>query len=265
MAKNANNSASRNDANKTNNNINKVEKTENNTLNIEQLTAMMASMQKQMNEQAELIKKYEAEKEEVKNKPVKISSHKIESKPANSIKIDGDTEITVTNNVDGEFLLSTLGYGNGKVYEFHGLGYQMDIPYSDLKEIIHNNLSFFEGGRVYIEDESVVQKHKLEKFYEHMLNATDFDSLRDMNGKEFFDLLLQLPKAETNTLNKGNEPHQIDLVLDYVLNRSKEDQFPIELYTQLEKAYEKIKGRKIDITETIDNYHTIFPNSKKGE
>lgn len=238
--------------------------TQNNTLNMEQLTALLASMQKQMNEQAEIIKKYQANEKAVNNEKTttkfELGKKNFDKTPTESIKISNDEEITVTNNCDGELVLSTLGLGNGKCYAFHNIGYQIDIPYSDLKEIIHNNRSFIEGGRVYIENERVIKKHKLEKYYEHMLSADDFDKLKELEPKDFFDCLIQLPKADSNTLNKGNEPHQIDLVLDYVLNKCKNDEFPSYLLPQLEQAYSKIKGHKINIAETIDNYHEIFKN-----
>ena len=226
----------------------------NDATNNKDLMQTMEEMQKIIAEQSKII-------QDLNNK---VNSKKVDnvSVKTETAKIDGDYDVNITNLVDGEFTLSTLGFGNGTLYTFYGRGYQRDIPYHDLKDIVHNNRSFMESGMVYINDKSIVDKFKLNKYYKNMLKVDDFDKLKEMSYEELKKTLENLPKAESTSLNRGNEPCQFELAYQYIIKEIKEDKFPESLYPAVEAAYQSVIGRRINIREEIDFYKNSVMDAK---
>lgn len=217
---------------------------------------------KMINELRETVKKLSGESVETAVKAVKNTKSKknIEIEEENNLPLTGDDDITVESLCLGEFTLSTLGFGNGKSYTFGGFGYERDIPYSDLKECIHANRGFIEGGRIYIKDKRVVKKFRLQEFYDKMLTSKDILNLKNLSAKDLYKTLISLPKAETSSINSGNEPKQFDIAYRYIMSRIPLDEFSVEQIAQVESAYKKVNNKTINIMEEID-----FANEVKNE
>ena len=229
-----------------------------------ELASLIKDLQKKLEEKDKQIQEFQEQFASKNNaEQTSYTKPKVKKERLQAEKIDGDEEITVSSLCVGDTVICTQGYGDGKCYNFHNIGYQIDIPYSDLKEIIHNNRTFIESGRFYIHDDRVVRKHKLEKHYENMLDFDGFERLDKLTPKEFKEILMRLPKEDSTTLTKGNETNQIDLVLDYIMDKFKNGAaFPIESLPYLEQAYKAVKGVDIDIIGSVNTYNEIF--NKRG-
>lgn len=224
-----------------------------------EITEMQDDVLSQMKEMQKLIEK---QAKVIQDLEKKMSKNGIEDSSSNSSGLDSEYEVEVINLYNGELSLSTEGFGNGVVYTFNGRGYTRDIPYNDLKELIHANRSFVESGRIYINDEQVVKKFKLEKYYKTMLKADDFDKLKTMKYEELERTLENLPRAERTTLNSGNEPTQFDLAYAQIVEDLKNGVFPESLYSAVENVYYKVYGKRINIREEMDFYSNDVMGAK---
>jgi hypothetical protein len=136
----------------------------------------------------------------------------VEIPPQKAIKV-----MSLTNNV---LVLSTEGYGKGKIYQFNTFGQVRDIPYSDLADILHYHDKFAQEGAFYVMNKDVVYNHGIQEYYETLLdrkklenilneNKTDivnlFQSTSDMQREAIVSLLLgKLKNGEELDLNKVN-------------------------------------------------------------
>lgn len=213
----------------------------------------------ELQEQVRLLNKNSVEDNSAMVKNEKITKNQ-KVKEEVVAPLTGDDDITVVNLCDGDFALSTLGYGNGKVYTFSGFGYERDIPYNELKECIHTNRSYIESGRVYIKDDRVIKKLKLNEYYDTMLDYDGIKNLKNLKPKNLYDVLVKLPVADTNTLNYGNEPKQFDIALRHILNGVRKNEFSVEQIAQVESAYKKVnekKGKTLNINDEMEFVESV--------
>jgi len=232
-------------------NTNKKTQNENSvSMTTEEMLGMIKKLQEQVATLTNDVGKTEVKAE--KASKAKETINKVES---NTTPLSGDDDITVVNLCEDGYALSTLGYGNGKIYTFSTYGYERDIPYNDLKECIHANRDHIEGGRVYIKDERVIKKFRLQDYYKTMLDKDAIDNLKKLEPKKLYDVLTHLPVAETNTINSGNEPKQFDIAFRHIMRGIRNGEYSVEQIAQVENAYREVnknKGKTININEEID-------------
>lgn len=96
--------------------------------------------------------------------------------PIESI-ISANKKIKVINLIEGELNLTTQMYGAGKPFRFPHYGYEHNIKYNDLEDIVHSHRSFAEKGFFYICDADVVDELGLEDHYKNILTQTMIEDI----------------------------------------------------------------------------------------
>lgn len=118
--------------------------------------------------------------------------------------------IPVISRVVGELSLSTLGQGQGMVYSIPAFGETIDIPFSDLKQIVMNNRHFVANGYFYILNEQAVKQLRLEGTYEKLISN---DILMNL-----FDTPSEIVIGAYKSCDKKQREIIVDLVQDRMLN-----------------------------------------------
>jgi hypothetical protein len=119
-----------------------------------------------------------------------------ENKQITVDELNGDTEIEVISQFVGKLALSTDGNGMGTVYRFEKFGDVQDIPFSDLKEIVKNKPSFAKEGLYYIANKEAVNKLRLAKDYEHIVDNKIFEHILDEQPDTVIKAYKNAPKLQ---------------------------------------------------------------------
>ena len=133
------------------------------------------------------------------------------------IEMNSDEEIEVMSLFAGTLKLFTEGFGNGTKYEFdEGYGCVIDIPFSDLKQIVKNNTKITKDGYFYILNEDAISALRLKKAYDNLLS---------------YEMLKDLEKATSDqviALYNSAPASQKELIITYFSTR-KADNKPLDM------------------------------------
>lgn len=124
----------------------------------------------------------------------------------------------------GTLNLSTARNGGGEIYTFHEFGEEQMIPYSDAKNIIKNNKSFIKGGKVFIDDEDIIQNERLTKDYEKILDYKGLSQLFKEDVQTFEKIFQGIPRGQQESfadilIQKIIKGEKIDRNLIYIVNQ----------------------------------------------
>ena len=124
----------------------------------------------------------------------------------------------------GTLNLSTARNGGGEIYTFHEFGEEQMIPYSDAKNIIKNNKSFIKGGKVFIDDEDIIQNERLTKDYEKILDYKGLSQLFKEDVQTFEKIFQVIPSGQQESfadilIQKIIKGEKIDRNLIYIVNQ----------------------------------------------
>ena len=111
-------------------------------------------------------------------------------------EINADTDIPVISMCVGKLVISTLGNGQGTVYEFSEFGEIQDIPFGDLREIVKNKSYFAKGGAYYIANENAVKKLRLTRDYENIISNKMFETLLAQNASVVVEAYKTAPELQ---------------------------------------------------------------------
>lgn len=93
-----------------------------------------------------------------------------------------DKEIEVTNLCVGPLLLSTNGRSDGKRYDFEYQFQTLNIPESDLKEIVRSMSNTSRSGRFFIDDKDFVKNSGLQSSYNNMLDRVKLSNIFSLDA-----------------------------------------------------------------------------------
>lgn len=111
-------------------------------------------------------------------------------------EINAETDIPVVSMCIGKLVISTLGNGQGTVYEFSEFGEVQDIPFGDLKDIVKNKPHFAKGGAYYIANENAVKKLRLTRDYENIISDKMFETLLAQNASVVVEAYKTAPELQ---------------------------------------------------------------------
>lgn len=135
----------------------------------------------------------------------------------NKVEVNSDEEIEVMSLFAGTLKLFTEGFGNGTKYEFdEGFGEVIDIPFSDLKQIVKNNTKIAKDGYFYILNEEAVSALRLKKAYENLLSYECMKSLEKATVEQVVKIYESAPES------------QKELIISYFSTR-KADKMPVDM------------------------------------
>lgn len=194
---------------------------------VETLLKIIEENKKREEEMANLIKDME------NNKPVEV---KQESK--STVK-DMERDVLFISLCMGTLNLSTRKNGDGEIYTFNEFGEEQMIPYQDAKNIIKNNKSFIKGGKVFIDDEDLIQNERLTKDYENILDYKGLKDLFNTDAATFEKIFKSIPDGQKQSFKdilgqKIIKGEKIDRNLIYIVNQ--------ELNTNIEESIENGKN-----------------------
>lgn len=113
-----------------------------------------------------------------------LSTHKNDSANSNIDNIMlANEKIKVISLIDYPLYLSTEEYGTGKKYSFPHYGYEHNIKFNDLEDIVHLTRSFAEKGIYYITDRQVVEELGLEDAYKTILDKDKIDLILNLESE----------------------------------------------------------------------------------
>lgn len=149
----------------------------------------------------------------------------------NTLSLTSDTEIEVMSLFAGKMTLYTEGYGNGTPYKFEdGYGSIIDIPLSDLKQIVKNNNKIAKDGYFYILNEEAVNIVRLKKVYENLLSVEQMENIEKLKDDEIISIY--------NNAHKSQQ----DLILNYFASKkANKEQVSHNLLYQLSE----LSGKKL--------------------
>lgn len=142
------------------------------------LKAENSSLKNELDELKALVQSLISQKGEIQKTEI--------TKPSLDIDLDEDFEdeeikpskyIKVMSLLDHTLVLSTQGFGKGKIFKFNKFGEIKTIVYADLAEIIHHQQSFVERGDFYIFDKAVVRRHGLSEYYKKILTKEIIENI----------------------------------------------------------------------------------------
>lgn len=154
----------------------------------------IAEEKEQMKQEKEQMKQ---EIEELK-KIIKASF----AQPQEIISNNQDRDILFTSLYPGILNLSTEGYGKGDVFTFEKFGEEVNIPYSQARQIIRNNKSFITGGLVFISDDEIIKSERLTNDYKKILNKEKLLKTFEMNKNEFKDIFEAMTDSQKEILHQ---------------------------------------------------------------
>lgn len=191
-----------------------IENTEQEVKKEVQPTIDVEALQKQMLEMQKMIAQLQSEKENAVTELAKAL--KDNDKQNEKDSINSDTEIPVISQTVGTLTLSTEGKGQGIVYNFDKFGDVQDIPFGDLKDICKTNKQFAQQGLFYICNADVVNKLRLNQFYNRMLSEQDMLHLFEKDAKtviELYKLATDMQKEQILSLveNKILDGERVDM------------------------------------------------------
>lgn len=194
---------------------------------VETLLKIIEENKKREEEMANLIKDME------NNKPAEV---KQESK--STVK-DMERDVLFISLCMGTLNLSTRKNGDGEIYTFNEFGEEQMIPYQDAKNIIKNNKSFIKGGKVFIDDEDLIQNERLTKDYENILDYKGLKDLFNTDAATFEKIFKSIPDGQKQSFKdilgqKIIKGEKIDRNLIYIVNQ--------ELNTNIEESIENGKN-----------------------
>lgn len=111
-------------------------------------------------------------------------------------KLDLEADIPVINLCRSKLNLSTGLHGSGEVYIFTQFGEIQDIPFQDLKLICKSNKRFAEEGAFYIADEQAVEKLRLERKYQNILNANTLENIFALDSQTVIKMFESASKTQ---------------------------------------------------------------------
>lgn len=113
------------------------------------------------------------------------------------IEMNSDEEIEVMSLFAGTLKLFTEGFGNGTKYEFdEGYGCVIDIPFSDLKQIVKNNTKITKDGYFYILNEDAISALRLKKAYDNLLSYEKMKDLEKATSEQVVALYNSAPNSQ---------------------------------------------------------------------
>lgn len=194
---------------------------------VETLLKIIEENKKREEEMANLIKDME------NNKPLEVAQ---ESK--STVK-DMERDVLFISLCMGTLNLSTRKNGDGEIYTFNEFGEEQMIPYQDAKNIIKNNKSFIKGGKVFIDDEDLIQNERLTKDYENILDYKGLKDLFNTDAATFEKIFKSIPDGQKQSFKdilgqKIIKGEKIDRNLIYIVNQ--------ELNTNIEESIENGKN-----------------------
>lgn len=152
------------------------------------LDSIKQEFMKQLAEMQSQLSALKNENEALKNKNITLSSSDEE--------INGDTEIIVISQTVGKLVLTTNKGGSGTVYRFEKFGDIQEIPFSDLKDIVRNRPYFAQEGAYYIANEQAINKLRLNKFYEKIVDNDIFANLFEQPSYVIVEIYKNAPKLQ---------------------------------------------------------------------
>jgi hypothetical protein len=116
------------------------------------------------------------------------------------IEIPSNKYIKVISLTPNMLVISTEGYGKGKVFKFNKFGQSKDIIYNELVEIIHNQQSFIEKGKFYIMNKDVIKKHDLEEIYEKILTKKTIENILNFDTSKIDEVFRNATQSQQETI-----------------------------------------------------------------
>ena len=113
-----------------------------------------------------------------------------------------DKEIEVTNLCVGPLLLSTTGRSDGKRYDFDYQFQTLNIPESDLKEIVRSMSNTSRSGRFFIDDKDFVKKSGLQSSYNNMLDRVKLSNIFSLDANSFIKEYRNASKVQRSIIDQ---------------------------------------------------------------
>lgn len=151
------------------------------------------------NENNELIKKLMAQIE-AQNKQMAEMQEQINASKSSTTTIIqqantlNSKKIKVINLMSSPLNISTEPDGRGRIYSFKGYGDSKLIKYDDLVEIVSSYPNTMENGCAYICDKEAVESLGLTHEYEKLYDKTTMDKIKWLREESDFDLFLGMNK-----------------------------------------------------------------------
>ena len=142
---------------------------------------------------------YEKKLKELMDK-VSALAEKFEQKPQpkakRKVKFDLDDDVVVISLCNHTLNLSTDPYKNGKNYMFTEFGEEKVIPYSHVKEIINNNMSFLRAGLFYIDNSDAIESLRISGIYDSMVPKDVILNLFNENSETFVKVFSMMSSSQ---------------------------------------------------------------------
>ncbi len=114
--------------------------------------------------------------------------------------IQDNKYIKVVSLENNTLILSTEGYGRGKIYEFQQFGQSKNITYNNLVEILYSQERFAKEGRFYIYDKDVVANHELLDVYKNILTKEQIENMLSYDEKTMETLFKRTTTPQRETI-----------------------------------------------------------------
>lgn len=129
-------------------------------------------------------------------------------------------KIKVISLIDYPLYLTTEEYGGGKKFEFPRYGYEHNIKFDDLENIVHLTRKFAEDGFYYICDERAVEELGLDEAYKNILSKEKIAEIVELyNGTAVslfqgasHDMQENIVEMIANKINKENKVYDLNLL-----------------------------------------------------
>lgn len=187
-----------------------------NTDEIKKLKKQIKDLQADINEKEQL-------KQEIEELKKTIANNSIVSQGI--VVSNQDRDILFTSLCPGILNLSTEGYGKGEVYTFEKFGEEINIPYSQARQIIKNNKSFITGGLVFINDDEIIASERLVNEYKKILNKDKMLKIFEANRTEFKSVFGAMTDSQKEVLHqiivqRLLENKDVDMNIVYIVNEA---------------------------------------------
>lgn len=113
-----------------------------------------------------------------------------------------DKEIEVTNLCVGPLLLSTNGRSDGKRYDFEYQFQTLNIPESDLKEIVRSMPNTSRSGRFFIDNKDFVKNSGLQSSYNNMLDRVKLSNIFSLDASSFVQEYKNASKVQRSIIDQ---------------------------------------------------------------
>lgn len=113
-----------------------------------------------------------------------------------------DKEIEVTNLCVGPLLLSTTGRSDGKRYDFDYQFQTLNIPESDLKEIVRSMSNTSRSGRFFIDDKDFVKNSGLQSSYNNMIDRVKLSNIFSLDANSFVKEYRNASKVQRSIIDQ---------------------------------------------------------------